>query len=254
MHNLLILIVSHLKNLNKCELINSTYGKQLVENNIPYFFVSGDTLPYKNFIKLDHLESYEQLPIKTFLMLDNIKNKKFDFILKLNDDTLIDVKKLLSLNLKNCDYAGKFNNAKNKKGTKIHFYKVKNSFFYKDKKLSDVEWAEGGFYFLNKKAINKILSLKKDYFINTPENYRGEDEIIGSILKKFTKMNLKDEKLSKELHMDICRYGLSFHPVHTLIFEALHNAASLNDKIQILKNKYYLNEYFLRDQFLKKYE
>lgn len=254
MHNLLVLITTHIKNLNKCDLINTTYGKDLVKNKIPYFFVSGDSLPYKNFIKLDHLESYEQLPIKTFLMLEKIKNYKFEYILKLNDDTLLSVNKLLDLDIKNYDYAGKFNISKNKKASKIHFYKIKNSSFYKDKKLSEVEWAEGGFYLLNKRAIKEILSYKKEYFVNTPDTYRGEDEIIGKILKDFRKLNLKDEKLSNNLHMDVCKEGLSFHPVHSLIFETLHSASSLNNKIQLLKNKYYLNEYFLRDEFLKKYE
>lgn len=251
---IIVLIATHKKNLDKCEIINRTYGKDLKNNNIDYFFVSGDNLSFENFIKIDFKESYEQLPLKTFLMLNAVDLKRYNYVVKLNDDTFLDVKKLINLNLKGVDYAGKFNYPRKDINTRIHHYKIKDILFFKDKKTSQVEWAEGAFYILSKKSVKKILSFKKDYFLNFPENYRGEDEVVGEILKNMKKINLKDEKLSKELHMDVTCGGLSFHPVHNIIFESIYQCNCLETKVQIFKNKYYLNDYFLRDEYLKKYE
>lgn len=250
----LFLITTFKKNLKKCDLVNVTYGKDLLEKKIDYYFVSGDKLPYKNSIYIKHNESYEQLPLKTFLMLNAIKEFKYDYIIKVNDDTFVDVDRLLKLNVVGYDYIGKFNFTRKEKNKKIHFYKITDTSFLKDKKLSEVEWAEGGFYILSKKAVKKILSEDPSIFINTPETYRGEDEIIGNILKDFKKCNIKDEKLSNELHMDVTQGGISFHPIHSFIFESLYATKNANLKVELLKQKYYLNEYFLRDEFLKKYE
>jgi hypothetical protein len=243
------LIFTCKKNFYRIQTLRDTWIKDLEKNNIDYYFVSGDKdiLEYDNHLLLnDFSECYEQLPLKTYKSFKASLNFNFDFLIKLDDDCFFNPNEFLKLDFSNIDYTGKFNMPNASKI--IHFYKC-NDEFKKEKPPTLYEYAEGGFYCLRRACIEEISSLSEDTFINTPENYRGEDVLVGQLLQNKRKLNLNTD-YSKQLNMDITQNGISFHPVHMSLMHNLLNK-DFNEQILILKDNPYKNEYNLRDLYLK---
>jgi len=249
----IVLITTCLKNLNRVKAIENTVATVFKKNNVPYFYVTSDLIPSVPLLKISKFnECYEQLPLKTFFALKNIQDMEFTHVIKLDDDTYFDFKKL-DKNVFKYDYIGKFNKIVN--CNNIHYFKCKDEFKVL-KEPAKSEYAEGGFYILSKKAVNEILSYKESYFLNTPSNYRGEDVIVGEILKdkNFKKLNLDDTKHSVKLNMDITKNGTSLHPIHFSLFKELFCKSKFLDKLHILEKNYAKNDYNKRDIYLKLYE
>jgi hypothetical protein len=254
---LIALIATHGANASRCRTINETWGRDLKRHDIDYHFVSGDELSLNNALKIDFDESYEQLPLKTFLMLEQISNINFNYIVKLDDDTFFNIDEFLKTDFMNYDYIGKFNLANNKRDTyykRIHFYKIKNVDYHVDKILPQFDYAQGGFYALSRRAVDYILTHKKELFINTPTSYKGEDELLGEILARHKKYDIKDDYVSSLLHLDATKNGISFHPVHHTLVKPLYKCIGDKEKIKYLQANFYKNAYVLRDVVLRKYE
>jgi len=250
---LLVFITTYNKNVGRINTIENTWAKKLKEKNIPYFFISGDNLEVNApTIKLnDFVESYEQLPLKSFHLFKESLNYEYDYILKADDDTFLNID-LLNGDILKFDYIGKFNNPSN--APNLHYYKC-NDNFKVPKKAAKYKYAEGGMYILSRKAVQKIVELPEKTFINTPENYKGEDVLVGDILHgdDFTKLDIKDVELSKKLNMDITKNGLSLHPVHSIIMPKIYNL-SFDEQIKKLLENPVLNDYNRRDIYLKSYD
>lgn len=245
----LVLVFTCKKYFNRLNAINTTWGDQLKQLNIPYYFVSGDEdiKQFDNSIFLDNfVECYEQLPLKTFHAFSESLKHSFDFLVKLDDDVYFNIDKFLKLDIKNFNYIGKFNKPNN--SSNIHFFKC-NDQYKKEKSPTEYEYAEGAFYCLSRNYIEKICSFDKKFFINTPETYRGEDVLVGSILRDAKKLDLNTD-YSKKLNMDITMGGISLHPVHFSLYKELYKK-SFEEQIIILKNNPLKNQYNLRDLYLK---
>jgi hypothetical protein len=254
---LITLIATHAANASRCKMINETWGRDLKRHNIDYYFISGDKLGLDNTLKINFKESYEQLPLKTFLMLEQISNKDFNYIIKLDDDTFFNIDEFLKTDFINYDYIGKFNLADRKRDPyykKIHFFNIKNKDYHVEKMLPQFDYAQGGFYVLSRSAVNCILNHDMEFFINTPTSYKGEDELLGEILDKLKKYDIKDKRISSLLHLDATKNGISFHPVHHTLVKSLYKCVGVEAKIKYLKANFYKNAYVLRDILLKKYE
>lgn len=248
----IVLITTCKKNLNRVQAIENTWAKILQKRKILYFYVTYDFIPSVPLLKLkNHKECYEQLPLKTFLALKAIQDIKYTHVIKLDDDTFFDYTKLSS-NLYKFDYVGKFNKISNSET--VHFYKVKTN-YRMAKRPAKSEYAEGGFYMISKKAVKKILSQTEESFINYPDNYKGEDVLVGELLslKKFKKLDLNTQ-YSEKLNMDITKNGLSLHPVHYSLYNDIYCKPEFLDKLHILQVNYAKNDYNKRDIFLKLYE
>jgi hypothetical protein len=232
--------------MERVKAIQSTWTKNLKHK---YYFVSGDDLDVDNFIKIDFNECYEQLPLKTYITLKSTFTIEYDYLVKLDDDTFINTDNFAILP-ENFDYAGKFNSAKNNNPS-THFYKVTNKNYKVNKQLPKFDYAEGGFYILSKKAVSEIISVEKSFFVNTPENYRGEDVCVGEILnhKKFIKLDL-NSKYSKLLNMDITTDNISIHPVQP---ECMFKLIDMNydNQIKYFEQNPTKNNYNIRDLYLK---
>jgi hypothetical protein len=254
---LIVLIATHAANVSRCKMIDETWGRDLKRHNIDYYFISGDELDLNNTLKINFKESYEQLPLKTLLMLKQISNIDFNYIIKLDDDTFFNIDEFLKTDFINYDYIGKFNLADAKRDSyykRIHFYKIKNKDYHIDKILPQFDYAQGGFYALSRSAVDYILTHKKELFINTPTSYKGEDELLGEILARQKKYDIKDSYVSSLLHLDATKNGISFHPVHHTLVKPLYKCAGVEEKIKFLKANFYKNAYILRDVILRKYE
>ena len=165
----------------------------------------------------------------------------YTHLIKVNDDTFINVDKLLDLNLNNIDYCGKKVNTNYH--PYIHYYKCKDPAFHKPKLRTTHNYIEGGFLILSKKAVNIITSYSEDFFTNFPDAYRGEDVVVGEILHK-NNILLTDicNKKSSTLNMDITGDGISFHPVYFSLMPKLFEL-SFSEQIELLQRNPYLNDY-----------
>jgi hypothetical protein len=247
--NPVVLITTCKKNINRISCIEASWALTLKNKNIPYYYITSDNLDSVPLLKLKNfVESYEQLPTKTFLALEEISKSNFSHIIKVDDDTFLDFNKILP-HIFEYDYVGKFNEVSD--APTIHYYKCKDE-FRKPKKPAPFVYAEGGFYILSKKAVKQVIERPISEFINTPDNYRGEDVIVGSILSssEFKKLDLCDKKQSKKYNMDITTNYTSIHPVHHLLMAELYSS---HDKDKILVENAYKNDYNKRDIFLKLY-
>jgi hypothetical protein len=248
---LLVFITTYKKNIIRIKAIQNTWAKKLREKNIPYFFISGDNLDIDApFIHIsEFVESYEQLPLKTYYILKESLKYEYDLLIKTNDDTLLNID-LLDKNILQYDYIGKFNDPVY--APTIHYFKC-NEKFRVPKQATKHRYAEGGMYILSKKSVEKIVSVPKNDFINTPENYKGEDVTVGEILKddEFTKLDIKDKELSKKANMDITKSGFSIHPVHNLLMSKIYNL-NFDAQLKILLENPILNDYNRRDIYIIK--
>jgi hypothetical protein len=245
----IVCITTIKKNIQRINAIENTYAKILKTNNIPYFYVSADKIFNLPQINLNFIESYEQLPTKTFLLFKELLNYDYTHLIKLDDDTYFNYN-AINFNLQDYDYVGKFNDITD--CSKEHYYKVKKE-YRQPKRNARARYAEGGCYFLSKKAINFILEYDISYFQNNTANYRGEDVVIGELLydKNIKTLDIKSE-FSESLNMDITKNYISIHPLHYSLFNDIFE--NKQDCYKLLVDNAIKNDYNKKKVFLKKYE
>ena len=244
-------IISCKKNIDKLSTLRSTWVGDINRSNFKYNFFIGNGTSNNDIISLNCEDGYEFLRYKTFKMLEYVYNNiKFDYIVKTDDDTFVDVKNLTNLNLENYEYIGNFstfnNFLKNKEG---HTQYIKNrslnqdvSFSYVEKVEDDFGYAEGGFYILSKLAVEKILN-----YIEKNKNIFDiiqEDIFIGFIASQ---LKLKSMNIGYAIPWyDISNNNISFHPVENFLIKKLYKVQEFKDRVGLLnqylfKNKYYKN-------------
>lgn len=233
----LIAIYTHKKTFYYRKFLLDYYANTL---KYPVYFITGDKdIKHDNMLYINFNESYDQLGLKTYLTFKRLNKLRFDYLIKLNDDTLFNIDRLLKIDISAYDYIGKIEN-QNKESSTSHFFKCSKAFKI-PKRSNEVEYVEGGFVVLSRKAFNQVLKVPKKYFLNSPENYSGEDQKIGKILHKARKLNL-NSKFSKYLNMDIAGEGISFHPVHESLTEQLIDK-TFEEQLNIFSKNSHKNEY-----------
>lgn len=240
-------ITTHEKNKQAASLIK----KQFDQAAVSYAFVYGkeSVEPLEPFIRVDCEESYENLPLKTFLLIEHFLKSGNERMVKLDDDTLVDVPKLAQL-LKTEDYIGMFTVQDDTvKNTMYHWYKIKNNSFRVPKKIiKNVPYAHGACYCLSKKAAQIVYNKGRDFYVNTPSTYLGEDIKVGIALLD-SDVTRKDITSNESLFYEIAKDFAIVHPVHSLLFEKIKNATN-QEKQSILRKYEILNANKLRDSFL----
>lgn len=242
-------ITTHGKNAKYSNELNKIFKKF----NFEYYFVYGRNQENKihPYIEVDCVDSYENLPLKTYLLIDHFLNKtNASHLIKMDDDTFVDLHKIKDLKL-DADYIGPFvDYPSDIKSEIFHWFKIDNESYKTRKKTFNLSYAEGSFYVLNRKSCNKIIDIGYDFFVNTPENYLGEDIKIG--------MCLSDNDITKK---DITNYQIPYyeimgdytiiHPIHHTLFEKI-NVLNSNNEIKNLLIKYkFLNDNIKREMYLK---
>jgi len=242
----------------------SNVQKQILNNIQFYFAYHTKNLNKNNFssptLFFNDDEKYENIPLKTFNCLSHFLTTNKKFFIKINDDCLLDIKKLeekfssfLSYDvignfIKN-DYAN-FSDKDMFKAKHIHYYKMKDTPHIKPKQVINVDYPEGSFYILSRNAVEMVLSkyVKQD-FIQHLDNYIGEDMTMGLFLSSFKTLKYLDIKQFTEFNMDITKDFLSIHPVNHIFLEKLLKIPD-SDKLKFISSIQFCNEYVLKDKFL----
>jgi hypothetical protein len=247
---LFICIISCQKNLSKLNFLRQTWLKEAKKNNIEYrIFVGGASNTDKNndvvFLNVD--DSYESLRKKSIEAFNfSVKNFNFDYLLKIDDDTFVDIEELQKINLTTNYIGWKSSLNKHKK----HLEKYKNymiqralrknlNHYYFEKIDKNFNYAVGAFYFLKRELLKEILILSE------------KDDIFNSILQEDIAIGYLCDKLSATL-TDIKSkfdwYQVSkntfFHPVNSILFKLLYKNKYLNKREEILKDKIMLNNFY----------
>lgn len=149
--------------------INETYGKALKKQGIPYYFLIGDPALQKgtfkrvaeeNILYFSCPDDYENLSLKMkhfFTAIPHLKHD-YNYILKCDDDTFINVPNLLEFNTKNRLYVGNE---------------------LKGFKRGDGVASGGAGYLLHKNCVPVLAKFLPD------TGSRMEDVYVASVLKKF---------------------------------------------------------------------
>lgn len=222
--------------------------------NVTYYFVYGRGAKNKvePFLEVDVEEAYENLPLKTYFLIEHfLKNTQDDILIKMDDDTFVDVDKIINSSHKE-DYVGLFvKYTKSLKNSIYHWYKIKTESYKIQKPSFDLSYAEGSLYFLNRKASQAVYDYGYDFFVNVPEHYIGEDIKVGMCLpesqftrKDITKPHLPFYEISEDFSF--------IHPVHPSLISKLKSCKTREDMISYLNRFKFLNDNIKREIYLSK--
>jgi len=243
------------------------FKNDLSNKNITPIFVTSvdDDLTLSNYevIKLDIKDKYTDLYRKLFYAYEYILNKfNFDFICKIDDDTVINFDKLDIKSLIGYDYIGRMVNYKEISSITIninlflkeHTFSFNPTNYYKN----DFVFASGDCYFLSKKAILRILSKKniisENIISETNKDIIAEDQLFGYMLndEDIKKNNiLNTSEFIAKHSLQVTKDWLSIHPVNESLYTNLIGK-SVEEQQDIL-GKSIIN-YKLRLLYLKKLE
>jgi hypothetical protein len=183
------------------------------------------------------------------------KNYKFDFIIKIDDDTIFNVDRL-DLNVFNYDYIGKFfdNFTKNEIIINLPNYNINETIRLYPNAYSNTpfKYAGGNFYILSKKSIETIIANKdllEDFY---KENVRvSEDQFVGYCLRSenINKLDCNYQtKNTVQKVLQVTSNLTSLHPINNILFtkilhetpekqlEILEKSSSLIYRKMLLKN------------------
>lgn len=251
--NLHVAIISCNKNLEKLASLRETWVQDLNNKSISYQFYVGDNTSTADtdVIALKCSDDYSHLRYKTFAMLEHtLKNYDFDFLVKTDDDTFIDIDNLLNLNIKDCDYVGNFSTfyrfLKNKE-EHIGYIKKRSlnqdvCFDYAKHITEDFGYAEGGFYILSRSAAQSILNYAKNN--KNVFDIIQEDIFIGYMCNK---LNLKCKNISIHIPWyDVSSNNISFHPIKSFLMRKLYKSKTFDSRVDLLKKYLLKNKYFIK--------
>jgi len=237
MYNLLIATTSCKKYLStRVNAIKNSWNYNGIYKNFKIthlFFIGGNDEKQENdLITLKCRDDYCSLSGKTYSVLKYINdNLHFDYLIKTNDDSYVNIEKFCDSNFENYDYGG---------------YCCINTDM---DVLQQTDFAQGGFYFLSCKSTEYILNTEGELSLLNNLNSSIEDQNIGRIMAQ--KNNLKFLKLNNfpkiDMPFHICEEGMSIHPVHhTLMRELYTNKNHFNKQLSILKYKSFTSDYGIR--------
>ena len=235
------------KNLKRAKQIK----KRFEESGGEYYFVYSKDLQEKlqPYIEVDCKEAYEDLPLKTFGLVNHFLQTNHSYMVKLDDDTFLDLNKIKKLNPKE-DYIGLFvNYTVSTKSSIFHWYKVDNEKYKIPKRVFNLMYAEGACYLLSKKAANTIKAKGRQFYENTPETYLGEDVKVGMALSGIDIIT-KNLRSKYEIFYEISDDYMIIHPVNEFVMEKLENCRNLEETKQILQKYNFLNTNLRRETFL----
>lgn len=203
-------------------------------------------------VTLDVEERYTNLYKKILLSLEYVTSFDYDFVIKIDDDTLVNFQKFETSFFNGWDYVGRFQDkfTKNTIDIDLPMYNIKqvidvypSSVFYED-----FTFATGDFYVLSREAVSYIVS-QKEFVFNTfkETDYVCEDQMIGFLLKDQTHFKTHDisNKSSEILNLKLqaTRNNLSLHPINCHLFKQMINMDS-EKQIWFLKNNLMMNLYY----------
>lgn len=213
-------IVNQLANLQK-------HSESLKLYNICPLFVYGDqpisvdVSPYDS-LQLDVEERYTNLYKKVFGLFEKSLARDFDYLIKIDDDTLFNINLLGSLEL-TADYIGRFLPKFTENAIHIHIpmFNVYSAIQFYPKIFTDqFKFATGDLYILSRRVVEFLANIKESLFNSlTEQEYICEDQLVGYCLKDQTQ-EFKCEDITfslEEPHYQIFQFTkhlMSLHPIH----------------------------------------
>lgn len=249
---LFVAIVSCKKNLPKLDYLRKTWIADLKANGIDYkIFIgrNGSVKTHDDVVVLDVEDDYECLKDKTKGLLEHaLTNTSFDYILKTDDDTFVDVCNLLKMDFNNKDYIGWFSCLKTHKRLLKNYidYMQKRKLrknlnhSYMDKIDFNLAYAIGGYYLISNNIAPQLLhELKSNNLCN---EILQEDISTGyachilnaSMLDLYTKQNW----------YQISADNIFFHPVNFMLMNKLKHTTEFECRKKLLEDNIILNNNF----------
>lgn len=224
--------------LNRARIFNQIKNlernkQELARNNIHPVFVTSDkdliidgyeTLRLSNFE-----EKYTNLARKIVYSYEALcRSWEFDHIIKIDDDTFLNLERLDDLVFK-YDYVGKFFSqfTQNEIVIKLPSYNIEETvpIYPKAFLTNPFSFAAGSCYFLSRKAVETValnVPLLEEFY---KENVRiSEDQFVGYCLQseEITKYNYEYETLeTRDFVLQLTENLTSLHPVSNAIFKEL---------------------------------
>lgn len=161
---LLVLVISAVKNQNRRDAIRETWAQAKNDVEIQFVssqdtFLNAEKLVYNDILEVDVADEYRLLSLKLLKAFDSVHSLNFEYLLKCDDDTFVDIPKIineLKLAPKNKFYWGYFDgNAHIKRAGKWK----ETDWILCDKYLP---YALGGGYVLSKDLVMYIVN-NQDY-------------------------------------------------------------------------------------------
>jgi len=161
-------------------------------------------------IYLDCPEAYEHLPEKMHRFFEFCSNRlDFDFLLKIDDDSYVDIGTFLDFDTRGGDYIGLIRGMGDPRITRTwHYGKCTDKSYeipYDGEYVCD--WARGGGYLLSRKALNVLVEKTASMF----SEHLFEDKMVGEALTL-------DDRI-KKVHVNYVDMGiLNPMPPHNMRF------------------------------------
>lgn len=242
-------IVTCRKNLPKLDYLRKTWIKDLVDKNISYKVFLGrnsDVKTSDDVVVLDVDDDYESLKEKTKGLLEYaINNAKFDYLLKVDDDTFVDVDNLLKLNTENKDYIGWFSCLKTHKRHLKNYidYMIKRKLrrnlnhTYFDKINFNLSYAIGGYYLISNNIAQPLLKELKEN--NLCSEILQEDISTGYACHKInaSTLDLYHKHNWHQLSID----NIFYHPISFMLMKSLYEEKDFEKRKNILDTNLILN-------------
>tara|TARA_A100000164_G_C21788301_1_gene714516 strand:+ start:146 stop:940 length:795 start_codon:yes stop_codon:yes gene_type:complete len=188
-NDILVLIFSCKKYESRIEILKKIgYLNYLTRNGVDYLVVTGDENLDKEYnldltnkkLVVKEKDTYAGLPykvVKTLYSVNNDENLNYEYIIKSDDDCVVNIEKILNNKnkIEGEDYVGRLNNFKHNYNPNWNGLKNKSKYYG-----PYMNGATG--YILSNKAL-KSISSSKEQNSNLLKDELYEDKLIGDILR-----------------------------------------------------------------------
>lgn len=207
---------------------------------------------YRSINLINYDEKYTNLYKKIFQGLKLI-DIEYDYVCKVDDDTLLNFNSYSDDIVKDYDYIGRIMDTFTHQTININlFMLVKTIQLHPDIYNKDFKFASGDCYFLSKKAVKYILDAE-DFIYSLKYDRICEDQLFGYILStKDIKYNniILENKIITDNCLQITKNYFSIHPINEILFHKLIgktaeqqlNIITQNNLLNLGLRKKYLEE------------
>jgi len=217
MKNLLIGVYSCDANVNRVVEIERL--KMFHNTNQVYILTNHDSLTLPNSIQLGVNPGYENLIYKTVKFLEYFLTTPYEYCLKCDDDSFVDVKRLSLFDYTKFDYSGFFINTSINRNLD-YFKEADKGGISQFKDSCKYQFAVGGGYIVSRRAAQHVVETFRTSFEYQRHILTGmggcEDRMVGQLLKDdFTQFN----------HGKVYNQDTMFYSV---LFDSIYHSVDVN--------------------------
>jgi len=244
MKNILLAICTYKDNLNRAKHLEQIFNKYNFKN---YFFYHGEgDCRDERFINLHTSDCYSNLTAKTYKMLDHFNGMDFDYLVKIDDDTFLDINELHDLDVNDHEYIGGVSSL-NDHLKNFEFYKdylisrslKKDISFAYTNKLTDFNYVMGNFCIFKKDIISRILQFCKTNTLHA--EIPQEDISVGYVCNQ---INAKTLDISSHIPFYHITKNISYHPVPPMLHNLFVDAFTRENRLSLCNRFLPANKYF----------